>query len=106
MGVGRDVLCDHRPGGDNGPVPDGNAGQDHRLVADPDVVSNHDIAPVVPGLGDAGHIQPPLLKEDGEDVGGQGAQGVVGAVEQELCAAGDGTELADYQPLFFLLIIH
>ena len=26
-------------------------------------------------------------------------QAVVGAVEQELCAAGDGAELADYQPV-------
>ena len=39
-GIGRDVFCDHRPGADDGPVPDGDAGQDHGLVANPDIVSN------------------------------------------------------------------
>ena len=51
-GVGGDVLGDHGPGPDDGAVPDVNAGEDDGFIADPDVVPNHDVPPVVPGLRD------------------------------------------------------
>ena len=98
-GVGRHVSCDHRPRANDGAVADGDTGQDHRLIADPHVAAYDDIALVVPRLRDAVCVQPPLLEEDGEDVGGQGALRVVGAVEQELGPAGDGAEFADDKPL-------
>ena len=98
-GVRLHVLRHHRPGADDSPVPDGHAGQDHGLIPDPHVVAHDDIALVVPGRGNVLYIRAPFLKEQGKGVRGQGPQRVIGAVEQELRAAGDGAELADDQSL-------
>ena len=50
-GVRRHILCHHGAAADDGAVADGNARQDHSLIADPYVIAHHDIPVVIPGGG-------------------------------------------------------
>lgn len=71
-GIGRDILCHHRPGADDCAVSNGHTGQDKGFISDPYIVSDDDVPLVVPGGGDLLFIQPPFLKKDGEGIGGKG----------------------------------
>ncbi|GGE63016.1 hypothetical protein GCM10011517_33380 [Actibacterium pelagium] len=42
----RHITTDHGPRTNNGAVPDRDPGQNHRLVADPDIMTNQRILPV------------------------------------------------------------
>ena len=96
-GIGLHISSDHCPGADDGAVPDVNAGEDDGFIADPDVVPDHDVPPVVPGRRDLGNRRPPRLIEDGKRIGGERPQRVVRTVQQELSPAGNGTVLSDHQ---------
>ena len=98
-GVGRHVLGHHGAGADDRAVADGHAGEDHRLIAHPYVVAEDDVPLVVPGAADVLCVQLPFVKENGKRIGGQGAQGVIGAGKQELRPAGNGAEFPDLQPV-------
>ena len=43
---GRDVPGDNGPGGNDGPLPDGNAGENHHIAPNPHIVLNGDGAAV------------------------------------------------------------
>lgn len=58
-GIGLHIPSDHCPGADDGAVPDVNAGEDDGFIADPDVVPDHDVPPVVPGRRDLGNRASP-----------------------------------------------
>lgn len=70
------------------PSPDRHAGHNNGFIADPNVIADHSIALVVPGVADIFRIQIPFVKEDGEGVGRKRFQRMVSAGEQEFCAAG------------------
>lgn len=98
-GVGRHILRDDRTRRDHSPVADLHARHDDRLVADPDVVADDDVALVVPGRGDILPVESPLFEKEREGVVRQRSQRMVGAVEQEFRPTGDRTEFADHQPV-------
>ena len=98
-GIRLDVPGDDRPRADDCAVANGHALQNHRFVADPYVVANHDVALVVPSRGDVRPVQSPMICKDRERIGGKRAHRVVRAGEEELRPAGDGAVLANDQPL-------
>ncbi len=44
--VGGHVLGHQGPGADDGPVPDGDAGEDDGLIADPDIAADDNVPPL------------------------------------------------------------
>ena len=64
-GIGRYIFRYHGAGADNSPVADGYPGHDDCFVPNPYVVSNMDIAFVVPGAGTACTGRPHSSKKMG-----------------------------------------
>ncbi|MPM57588.1 hypothetical protein SDC9_104410 [bioreactor metagenome] len=95
--IGRHVARDDRTGADDGAVADGHAGETYRFKADPDVIADGNVALVVPSLGDAGDRPIPFGGENREGIGRERTHGVVGGIENELCAGGDRAVFAEDQ---------
>ena len=70
-GVRWHIFGDHRAGADDRSVANRDAGEDHGFVADPHIVADDDIAPVVPGGGYVFLVQPPFLEKQREWIGGK-----------------------------------
>jgi len=97
-GVGGDVAGHDGTAADAGSVADGDTGHDQRLVADPHIVSDHDIPLVVPSGLDRKLVLEEL-GEDGERKVREGGGLVVSPIEEETCPRSDGAVPPDSQPV-------
>ena len=104
-GVRRNILCHNGACANNCSIANGDAGQDDSLISNPYVIADDYVAFVVPCPRYVLDTQAPLLKKDGERIGGQGCLCMVGAGEQKLCPTGDGAKFPDYKPVMIDWIV-
>ena len=105
--IRRHILRHDRTAADNRAVSDSDTGENDSFIADPDIVSDHDVTPAVPCFSDGRRIrrQIPFLEKQWERVGRKTVHRMIGGIENEFRAARDRAESADPQSVMIALRI-